>query len=145
MVTTLQNEVASYDSTILTYMLLIQVFCAVISSYGWLKIQQIFKLGTKTMFNATAVLTTACSVWGRSEIALRNLDFMNFGNFGSFRSIGVSLKSVLQLFKHNDTTSSSLHGALLISGSGSCLNPRSEGEKFSSFPSSELLAQHRCS
>lgn len=33
-VTTLQNEVGSYDSTILIYMLLIQVFCAVISSYG---------------------------------------------------------------------------------------------------------------
>jgi len=66
-------------------MLLIQVFCAVISSYGWLKIQQRFKLGTKTMFNATAVLTTACSVWDMIGNCIQKFGFHKIWEFWFFQ------------------------------------------------------------
>ena len=54
-VATLQNTVVEYDTLTLTYLLLVGIAAQAIGIYSFWRVQQRFRLGTKTMFNTVAM------------------------------------------------------------------------------------------
>ena len=54
-VATLQNTVVEYDTLKLTYLFLVGIAAQAFGIYSFWWLQQRFRLGTKTMFNAVAI------------------------------------------------------------------------------------------
>ncbi|KAB8069011.1 putative autophagy protein [Aspergillus leporis] len=63
-ISTLQNNVVSYNTLQLTYLLIAGIAAQAVGIYSFWFIQQRFKLGTKTMFNTIAVAIILLDGWG---------------------------------------------------------------------------------
>jgi len=61
---TLQNAIVSYNFLQLTYLLLVGIAAQAVGIYAFWWIQQRYRLGTKTMFNAIAVGIILLDGWG---------------------------------------------------------------------------------
>ncbi|KAF3386621.1 hypothetical protein F1880_000690 [Penicillium rolfsii] len=63
-ISTLQNSIVAYDTLQLTYLLIVGIAAQAVGIYAFWFIQQRFKLGTKTMFNAIAFSIILLDGWG---------------------------------------------------------------------------------
>lgn len=61
---TLQNAIVSYNFLQLTYLLLVGIAAQAVGIYAFWWIQQRYRLGTKTMFNAIAIGIILLDGWG---------------------------------------------------------------------------------
>ncbi|KAI9691263.1 MAG: hypothetical protein M1820_009821 [Bogoriella megaspora] len=74
-IATLQNEIVSYDTLELTYLLIVGIAAQAVGIYSFWWIQQRFRLGTKTMFNAVAVGIILLDGWGMIGIWTQSFGF----------------------------------------------------------------------
>ncbi|OGE57133.1 hypothetical protein PENARI_c002G10610 [Penicillium arizonense] len=63
-VSTLQNSLVAYNTLQLTYLLIVGIAAQAVGIYLFWAIQQRYKLGTKTMFNAIAIGIVLLDGWG---------------------------------------------------------------------------------
>lgn len=74
-IATLQNEVVSYNSLELTYLLIVGIAAQALGIYSFWWIQRRYGLSTKTMFNAVAVGIVLLDGWGMIGIWTENFGF----------------------------------------------------------------------
>lgn len=72
---TLQNNVVAYNTLQLTYLLIVGIAAQAVGIYAFWFIQQRFKLGTKTMFNAVAFAIILLDGWGMIGIWTNRFGF----------------------------------------------------------------------
>ncbi|KAJ5800740.1 uncharacterized protein N7518_002808 [Penicillium psychrosexuale] len=72
---TLQNSIVSYNTLELTYLLIVGIAAQGAGIYAFWTIQQRFRLGTKTMFNAVAVGIILLDGWGMIGIWTQRFGF----------------------------------------------------------------------
>lgn len=72
---TLQNSVVAYNTLQLTYLLIVGIAAQAVGIYAFWFIQQRFKLGTKTMFNAVAFSIILLDGWGMIGIWTNRFGF----------------------------------------------------------------------
>ena len=63
-IATLQNQVVSYNTLTLTYLLIVGIFTQAVGIGSFWLIQKYFKLSAKTMFNAVMVFIVLLDSWG---------------------------------------------------------------------------------
>ncbi|KAJ5728702.1 uncharacterized protein N7483_003210 [Penicillium malachiteum] len=76
-ISTLQNSIVSYNTLQLTYLLIVGIAAQGVGIYAFWYIQQRFKLGTKTMFNAIAFCIILLDGWGMIGIWTQAFGFHN--------------------------------------------------------------------
>ncbi|KAJ5921940.1 hypothetical protein N7516_009643 [Penicillium verrucosum] len=74
---TLQNSIVAYNTLELTYLLIVGIAAQAVGIYAFWTIQQRFRLGTKTMFNAIAVGIILLDGWGMIGIWTNKFGFHN--------------------------------------------------------------------
>ncbi|GIC85268.1 MFS transporter [Aspergillus udagawae] len=72
---TLQNSIVAYNTLQLTYLLIVGIAAQALGIYAFWFIQQRYKLGTKTMFNAIAVGIILLDGWGMIGIWTQRFGF----------------------------------------------------------------------
>ncbi|KAJ5758684.1 Major facilitator superfamily domain general substrate transporter [Penicillium odoratum] len=76
-ISTLQNEIVAYNTLQLTYLLIVGIAAQAVGIYAFWVIQQRYKLGTKTMFNAIAFCIILLDGWGMIGIWTESFGFHN--------------------------------------------------------------------
>ncbi|CAL5869714.1 uncharacterized protein PFLUO_LOCUS3944 [Penicillium psychrofluorescens] len=76
-ISTLQNSIVAYNTLELTYLLIVGITAQGVGIYSFWWIQQRFKLGTKTMFNAIAFGIILLDGWGMIGIWTDRFGFHN--------------------------------------------------------------------
>ena len=74
-IATLQNEIVAYNSLELTYLLIAGITAQAVGIYVFWKIQRMYKLSTKTMFNVVAFCIVLLDGWGMIGIWTKNFGF----------------------------------------------------------------------
>ncbi|RMJ28026.1 autophagy protein Atg22 [Aspergillus sp. HF37] len=74
-IATLQNSVVAYNTLQLTYLLIVGIAAQAVGIYTFWSVQQRYKLGTKTMFNAIAVGIILLDGWGMIGIWTQRFGF----------------------------------------------------------------------
>ncbi|KAJ5464134.1 Major facilitator superfamily domaingeneral substrate transporter [Penicillium sp. IBT 31633x] len=76
-ISTLQNTIVAYNTLELTYLLIVGIAAQAVGIYAFWAIQQRFRLGTKTMFNAIAIGIILLDGWGMIGIWTNRFGFHN--------------------------------------------------------------------
>ncbi|KZO91552.1 hypothetical protein CALVIDRAFT_568118 [Calocera viscosa TUFC12733] len=74
---TLQNELVSYSTLQLTYLLIVGIFTQLVGIYAFWSVQKRFKLSTKTMLIFNCIWIIVMALWGLIGVWTPNFGFKN--------------------------------------------------------------------
>jgi len=95
-IATLQNEIVAYNSLELTYLLIAGIAAQAVGIYTFWKIQRMYKLSTKTMFNVVAFCIVLLDGWGMIGIWTEHFGFHHVWEIWLYQVFYGKLQAVLR-------------------------------------------------